>query len=102
MLREPVSPPVGVQVPPEGGAASLGGDGDPDVGEHGGAPELDVGEVAHEGGEPVASRDEVHLPVLVQVFVGGRVHHGVRMGVIHASNPIIGNLMSFVLIDSHC
>ena len=68
MLGEPVHSPVGVEIPPEGGAAPLRSDGDPDVGEHSGAPELDVGEVAHEGGEPVAPGDEVHLLVFVQVF----------------------------------
>ena len=91
MLREPVCPPVSVQVPPEGGAPPLRGDRDPDVGEHGGAPELNVGQVAHEGGEPVASRDEVHLLVLVKIS-GGRVQHGVRMGVVHTTNAIVGNL----------
>ena len=93
MLREPVRPPVTVQVPPEGGAPPLRGDGDPDVGEHGGAPELDVGEVAHEGGEPVAPRDEVHLLVHVQVS-GGRVQHGVRVGIVHTTNAIVGNLVN--------
>ena len=64
---EPVRASVSVEVPPEGGAPPLRGDGDPDVGEDCGATELDVGEVAHEGGESVAARDEVHLLVLVQV-----------------------------------
>ena len=66
MNREPVHSAVGEEIPPKGGAAPLRGDGDPDVGEHSGAPELDIGEVAHEGGESVAPGDEVHLLLFVQ------------------------------------